>query len=109
MAQPLLSTDFASWRRKESQGRFEEDGEMFKLQDQISESALCVGIVAALIWGMGLSVYGFNQPQEQLSWLAWGAQLVVGVVACLIVPLAFVRGGQWVAARIQPGEPLQRR
>lgn len=77
---------------------------MFKLEDQTSESALCVGIVAALIWGVGLSVYGFNQAQGELSWLQWWAQLLGGVIACLIVPLAFVRGGQWVLARIQaPG------
>jgi hypothetical protein len=78
---------------------------MFRLQDQMSESALCVGIIAALIWGLGLSVYGFRQAQEQLSWLTWWAQLVGGVLACLIVPLAFVRGGQWMLARIQaPGQ-----
>jgi hypothetical protein len=73
---------------------------MFKLEDQTSESALCVGIIAALIWGVGLSLYGFHQPQGELSWLAWGAQLLGGVLACLIVPLAFVRGGQWVVARV---------
>ena len=82
---------------------------MFKLEDQISESALCVGIIAALIWGVGLSVYGFQQPQGELSWLAWWAQLVGGVLACLIVPLAFVRGRGWVVARMQAsGESLQR-
>jgi hypothetical protein len=83
---------------------------MFKLEDQMSESALCVGIIAALIWGVGLSLYGFHQAQGDLSWLTWGAQLLGGVLACLIVPLAFVRGGQWVLARIQETEePLQRR
>jgi hypothetical protein len=75
--------------------------EMFK--DETAEAALCVGIIAALIWGVGLSLYGFHQPQGELSWLAWGAQLLGGVLACLIVPLAFVRGGQWVVARVQPG------
>jgi hypothetical protein len=83
--------------------------EMFKLEDQTSEAALCVGIIAALIWGIGLSLYGFHQAQGDLSWLQWGAQLLGGVLACLIVPLAFVRGGQWVLARVQaPGE-LRRR
>jgi len=77
---------------------------MFKLQDQISESALCVGIIAALIWGVGLSLYGFHQAQGDLSWLQWGAQLLGGVLACLIVPLAFVRGREWVLARIQETE-----
>jgi len=83
---------------------------MFKLEDQASEAALCVGIIAALIWGVGLSVYGFHQAPGELSWLQWGAQLLGGVLACLIVPLAFVRGRDWVLARIQaPGGQLQRR
>src|SRR3954451_16782507 len=77
--------------------------QMFKLQDETSESALCVGIIAALIWGVGLSVYGFQQPQGELSWLTWWPQLLGGVLACLIVPLAFVRGREWVVARVQPG------
>jgi hypothetical protein len=72
-------------------------------EDEAMESALCVGIVAALIWGVGLSYYGFNQPPGQLSWTSWGAQLLGGVLACLIVPLAFVRGRNWVLEMIQPG------
>ncbi|HEX9945611.1 MAG TPA: hypothetical protein VGG03_26675 [Thermoanaerobaculia bacterium] len=83
---------------------------MFKVQDEITESALCVGIIAALIWGVGLSLYGFHQGPGQISWLAWGAQLVGGILACLIVPLAFVRGREWVLARIhQPAAPLRQR
>ena len=31
-------------------------------EDEAMESALCVGIVAALIWGVGLSYYGLHQP-----------------------------------------------
>lgn len=74
---------------------------MFKLQDETTESALCVGIIAALIWGIGVSLYGFNQVPGQLSWTTWSAQLFGGVLACLIVPLVFVRGREWVLARIQ--------
>jgi hypothetical protein len=69
-------------------------------EDEAMESALCVGIVAALIWGVGLSYYGLHQP-EQLSWTTWGAQLLGGVLACLIVPLAFVRGRELVLGMIQ--------
>lgn len=82
---------------------------MFKVQDEITESALCVGIIAALIWGIGLSLYGFHQSPGQISWWLWSAQLIGGILACVIVPLAFVRGREWVLARIQqPGAPLRR-
>jgi len=74
---------------------------MFNLQDETTEAALCVGIVAALIWGVGLSYYGLHQPPGQLSWMTWGAQLLGGVLACLIVPLAFVRGREWVLELVQ--------
>jgi hypothetical protein len=74
---------------------------VFKVQDETTESALCVGIIAALIWGIGLSFYGLHQGPGQLSWTTWGAQLVGGILACLIVPLVFVRGREWVLARIQ--------
>ena len=81
---------------------------MFKVRDELTESALCVGTIAALVWGIGLSLYGF-QSSEQISWVAWGAQLIGGVVACLIVPLAFVRGREWVLARLhQPRQSFQR-
>lgn len=80
---------------------------MFKVRDETTESAICVGTIAALIWGIGLSFYGF-QASGQTSWAAWGAQLIGGVLACLIGPLACVRGRGWVLARIQqPREPLR--
>lgn len=82
---------------------------MFKVQDETTESALCVGIIAAIIWGIGLSFYGLHQGPEQISWLAWGAQLVGGILACLFVPPAYVRGREWVLTRMeQPRESLQR-
>lgn len=74
---------------------------MFKVQDEITESALCVGIIAALVWGIGLSLYGFHQVPGQLSWTTWSVQLIGGILACLVVPLVFVRGREWVLARIQ--------
>ena len=74
---------------------------MFKLEDETAEGALCVGIIAALVWGIGLSLYGFQLAPGEISWLEWAGQLLGGVLACLIVPLAFVRGREWVLARIQ--------
>jgi hypothetical protein len=78
---------------------------MFRVQDEVTESALCVGIIAALIWGIGLSLYGIHQSLGEASWLTWSAQLVGGILACLVVPLAYVRGREWMLARIdQPGQ-----
>jgi membrane protein DedA with SNARE-associated domain len=74
---------------------------VFKVQDETTESALCVGIISALIWGIGLSLYGFQNNLGQLSWTTWSTQLVGGILACLIVPLVYVRGREWVLARIQ--------
>lgn len=77
---------------------------MFQIREETTESALCVGIVAALAWGIGLIYYGFHQEPGQISWMTWGAQLFGGVLACLIVPLVFVRGREWVLElRQQPG------
>ena len=84
---------------------------MFKVQDETTESALCVGIIAALVWGIGLSLYGLQNNLGQLSWTTWSAQLVGGILACLVVPLVYVRGREWVLARIhaQPRELQQSR
>lgn len=81
---------------------------MFKVENETAEAALCVGIVSALIWGIALSLYGFHQTTGQISWMVWGAQLLGGIVACLIVPLALVRGREWVLARIQRTGPAGR-
>lgn len=76
---------------------------MFKIEDEATESALCVGIVAALVWGIGLSVYAFQLgPGEEVSWTQWGAQLMGGILACLIVPVAWVRGTAWLTGKLGP-------
>lgn len=74
---------------------------MFKTRDESMEWALCVGILGALVWGIGLSLYGLHQVSEDLSWVVWGAQLIGGLLACLILPPAFVRGRAWVLAHTQ--------
>jgi hypothetical protein len=83
---------------------------VFKVKDETTQSAFGIGIIAALIWGVGLSFYGLNQGSAQTSWLAWSAQLIGGILACLLAPPAYVWGRQWVLERIhhQPRETLQR-
>jgi membrane associated rhomboid family serine protease len=91
----------------ESQDSFKETIEMFKVQDETAELALCIGVIAALVWGIGLSLYGFQQPTGQLSWVSWSAQLCGGILACLLVPLVLVRGRGRTLARVE--EPADRR
>lgn len=67
---------------------------------ETTESALCVGMAAALVWGIALSFYALNFQSGEISWIAWGIQLLGGIVACLLVPLAWVRGALWVSSRL---------
>lgn len=71
------------------------------MSKETTESALCVGTIAALVWGIGLSLYGFHSGPGEISWALWGAQLLGGVLACLAVPLVFVHGRHWVLARLR--------
>ncbi|HEX3554883.1 MAG TPA: hypothetical protein VIA62_16795 [Thermoanaerobaculia bacterium] len=75
---------------------------MFKLQDEMTESALGVGIVAAVLWGIGVSLYGFYMGPQEISWTVWGARLLGGILACVAVPVVFVRGREWIVGRQHP-------
>jgi hypothetical protein len=67
--------------------------------DAATESALCGGILVALLWGIGMSLRGFMGPQE-ITWAEWMTQLMTGVLTGLLLPPALVRGMAWVMARI---------
>jgi hypothetical protein len=75
---------------------------VFKLQDEMTESALGVGIVAAVLWGIGVSLYGFYMGPQEISWTVWGARLLGGILACVAVPVVFVRGREWIVGRQHP-------
>lgn len=68
--------------------------------DAATESALCGGILVALLWGIGVSLRGFVLGPQEISWAEWMAQLLTGVLTGLLVPPALVRGTAWVMARI---------
>jgi hypothetical protein len=73
---------------------------VIKMREEATESALCVGTIAALAWGIGLSLYGFHSNSGDISWAHWGAQLFGGVLACLAVPILWVRGAFWVTSKL---------
>lgn len=68
--------------------------------DAATESALCGGILVALLWGIGVSLRGFVLGAEEITWAEWMTQLMTGVLAGLLLPPALVRGTAWVMARI---------
>jgi hypothetical protein len=69
--------------------------------DAATESALCGGILVALLWGIGVSLRGFVLGPQEISWAEWMAQLVGGMLAGLVLPPSLVRGTAWVMARIE--------
>lgn len=72
-----------------------------KRLESATESALCGGILVALLWGIGVSLRGFVLGPQEITWAEWMTQLLSGVLACLIVPPVLVRGSIWFAARIE--------
>jgi hypothetical protein len=72
-----------------------------KRLDSATESALCGGILVALLWGIGVSLRVFALGPQEITWAEWMTQLVSGVLAGLIVPPVLVRGTLWAAARIE--------
>ncbi|MEA2561294.1 MAG: hypothetical protein QOH06_2798 [Acidobacteriota bacterium] len=73
---------------------------MKKKLDAATESALCGGILVALLWGIGMSLRGFVLGPQEITWAEWMTQLMTGVLAGLLLPPAAVRGTAWVMARI---------
>jgi drug/metabolite transporter (DMT)-like permease len=106
MARALLpsSTTFYYKADPTQDGGSPEGGvAVFKMQDETMELALCMGIVAAVVWGIGVSLYGFYMGPQEISWTAWGAQLLGGILACIAVPIVFVRGREWMVGRQHQG------
>lgn len=73
---------------------------MFKIRDETTESALCAGMILALLWGIGISVRGFLLEPGTVTWSSWFLQLTAGMVLCMIVPPLLVRTTDWLAHRV---------
>lgn len=74
---------------------------MLKIRDKATESALCTGVILALLWGIGISLRGLMQDPGGLSWIDWFLQLTVGIVVAVAVPPLLVRGTDWTARRVE--------
>ena len=74
---------------------------MLKIRNAATESALCTGVVLALLWGIGISLRGLLQQPGVVSWSGWFLQLILGIAAAMAVPPLLVRGTDSLARRIQ--------
>lgn len=74
---------------------------MLKIRDTATESALCTGVILALLWGLAISVRGLLQGPGALSWIDWFLQLTLGIIVAIGVPPLLVRGTEWLAHRIE--------
>jgi len=74
---------------------------MLQMKDERTESALCIGVIVALLWGIGMMVRGFSLGPLAISWEEWFLQLMGGVASALILPWLLVRGSDWVSHRLE--------
>lgn len=78
---------------------------MLKIRNATTESALCTGVILALLWGIGVSVRGLLQSGT-ISWSDWFLQLTLGILVAIAMPPLLVQTTDWLARRI---EGLRRR
>lgn len=74
---------------------------MLKIRDAATESALCTGVILALLWGLGISVRGLTQGPGALSWSDWFLQLTLGILVAVVAPVLLVRTTEWIARRLE--------
>ena len=72
-----------------------------RIKDERTESALCVGVITALLWGLGISVRGFLGDPLAITWMQWFLQLVGGILACLTLPWLLLRATDWISIRVE--------
>jgi hypothetical protein len=66
------------------------------------DMALSLGSIAALIWGLGVSVRAFLLGPTAIEWAQWFTQLMVGTLVCLAGPLLVALLKDWATARLRP-------
>ena len=73
---------------------------MLKIRNATTESALCTGVILALLWGIGVSVRGLMQTAGAISWSDWFLQLTLGILVAMAVPPLLVESAEWLTRRV---------
>ncbi len=59
------------------------------LKSERGQTAMAFGCLAAVVWGIAVSLRGFFLGPFDIQWMDWAAQLFAGVGVCLISPLVW--------------------
>lgn len=60
-----------------------------KLKSERGQTAMAFGCLAAVVWGIAVSLRGFLLGPFDLQWTDWATQLFTGVGVCLVSPLVW--------------------
>ena len=69
-------------------------------RDDDKERALAFGGLAAVVWGIAVSLYGFALVSQEIDWLEYAGAQVGGIAACLALPPLSVAVRSWL--RLHP-------
>jgi membrane protein DedA with SNARE-associated domain len=67
-----------------------------------SEIVMAVGCIAALLWGVGVSLRAFFLGPLAIDWVEWAIQLVAGIAVCLLVARIALLVADWHRKRVRP-------
>lgn len=71
-----------------------------KLKSERCQTAVAFGCLAAVVWGIAVSLRGFLFGPSDLLWTDWATQLFVGVGVCLVSPLIWFFVTEWTRTRL---------
>lgn len=71
-----------------------------------SEMVMAAGCIAALLWGVGISLRAFFLGPLAIDWVEWAIQLVAGIAVCLLVARVALLVADWHRKRSRPAAVL---
>jgi hypothetical protein len=77
-----------------------------QLEPEQKDFALTLGGVAAVVWGVAVSLYAFSLGSLEIGWEQYMGALIGGIAACLALPPLVVFTRSWL--RLHPIGPFGR-
>ena len=68
----------------------------------LSEMVMAAGCIAALLWGVGVSLRAFFLGPLAIDWTQWAIQFVAGIAVCLLVARISLLVADWYRKRSRP-------
>jgi hypothetical protein len=69
------------------------------LKSERCQTAIAFGCLAAVVWGIAVSLRGFLLVPLDIQWTDWATQLFAGVGVCLVSPLLWFFVTEWTRTR----------